>query len=416
MPFHTLKRQKDAVNPPETRLHPQLGELATPHIESFNTLFSHGSAMGLLDRALLDIPHMVVFDGLKTDRIDERNKLQMWVSSAAVAKPMLNELVYPSECRERGASYKAKMQLKLNWSVNGGPVSSSVKSLGYLPIMVKSTKCNLDAKSPRQLVEHHEDPDEFGGYFISNGIERLIRLLIVPRRNHPTAIIRPSFQNRGHTYSPYGVQMRCVRPDQTSQTVTIHYCTDGAVTLRFSYRKNEYMVPILLVLRSLCDASDLEIFERLTMGYSDNTFLVDRVEMLIRSFQRYTIYTRSAALDYLGSKFAVMIDSPEDSNNEQVGVEFLKRVILVHLKDSRAKFDMLIFMMQKLYSLVEGTYGADNPDSLQFQETLLPGHLFLSIIKEKVSDWLGAIKIQILTDLRRNKSVVDFKDRKSMLI
>ena len=67
-------------------------------------------------------------------------------------------------------------------------------------------------------------------------------------------------------------------------------------------------------------------------------------------------------------------------------------------------------MLQKLYGLVAGDYGADNPDSLQFQETLLPGHLFLAIIKEKLFDFLGSIKQQIQIDLRRQRHVVDFLD------
>lgn len=44
------------------------------------------------------------------------------------------------------------------------------------------------------------------------------------------------------------------------------------------------------------------------------------------------------------------------------------------------------FMMQKLYALVAGTCAADNPDSPQFQEVLLGGHLYLSIIKVCVLD------------------------------
>jgi DNA-directed RNA polymerase I subunit RPA2 len=70
--------------------------------------------------------------------------------------------------------------------------------------------------------------------------------------------------------------------------------------------------------------------------------------------------------------------------------------------------------MQKLYSLVSGDFGDDNPDALQFQETLLGGHLYLNIIKEKLQDWLQAVKIQILTDIRRTPSSVDFKDKKYM--
>lgn len=69
-------------------------------------------------------------------------------------------------------------------------------------------------------------------------------------------------------------------------------------------------------------------------------------------------------------------------------------------------------MLQKLYSNVSGEYGEDNPDSLQFQETLLGGHLILAIIKEKMFDWLAAIKTNINQDLRKNPAKVDFRDKK----
>ncbi|KAJ3155037.1 hypothetical protein HDU89_007227 [Geranomyces variabilis] len=419
--FLTLDRQNDAINPSKARSHyPELAKLSAPHVESFNSLFVYGGASsGLLDRAVLDIGKRTVFDGRTGE--SNRNKLEMWLSNVSVGKPvleggsgMMSNQLFPGECRERGISYKGMMQCRLNWRVNDGPVTTEVKSLGKLPVMVRSVRCNLDGKSPRDLIKHREDGEEFGGYFVSNGIERLVRLLIVPRRNHATALIRSSFQNRGPTYSQFGVAIRCVRPDQTSQTVTMHYCTDGALTLRFSYRKSEYMVPVLLVLRALCEASDRELFERLTMGQSTNTFLTDRVELLLRSFRRYAVHTRKQCLSYLGSKFAVMMDSPDDHYEEDVGAEFLKRVVLVHLEDNKDKFDMLIFMMQKLYALVAGECASDNPDSPQHQEILLPGHLYLSIMKEKMGDWLGAIKTQIQVDLRLKPAQVDFADKKYM--
>ena len=106
-----------------------------------------------------------------------------------------------------------------------------------------------------------------------------------------------------------------------------------------------------------------------------------------------------------------MLDSPEDETEREVGAEFLKRVVLVHLDDNKSKFDLLIFMLQKLYSNVSGEYGEDNPDALQFQETLLAGHLFLGIVKEKMYDYLVAIKTQIATDIRKTPSKVDFNDK-----
>lgn len=72
-------------------------------------------------------------------------------------------------------------------------------------------------------------------------------------------------------------------------------------------------------------------------------------------------------------------------------------------------------MTQKLYSLVAGECCADNPDSPQLQEVLLPGHLYASIIKEKILDYLIAIKTQIKTDMRRQAHTVNFFDKKYLL-
>ena len=36
----------------------------------------------------------------------------------------------------------------------------------------------------KEMVSKGEEPNEFGGYFIVKGNERLLRLLIMPRRNY----------------------------------------------------------------------------------------------------------------------------------------------------------------------------------------------------------------------------------------
>lgn len=75
------------------------------------------------------------------------------------------------------------------------------------------------------------------------------------------AIKRGAFTNRGPGYTPYGIVIRCVRRDQTSQTNALHYLSDGNVNLRFSWRKAEYLVPAMMVLKALVETNDREIFE-----------------------------------------------------------------------------------------------------------------------------------------------------------
>ena len=208
----------------------------------------------------------------------------------------------------------------------------------------QSVRCNLRSMSSAELVAHHEEPEEFGGYFIINGNERLIRYLILPRRNQVIALSRSSFTNRGPSYTPSAVQIRCVRPDQTSVTNTLHYLSNGSAMLRFSWRKQEYVIPIMLILKALTSASDKEIFEGIMMQDYDNTFLTDRVELLLRSYKMYNLYTGHQCLEYLGDKFRVVLGLPEDWNNEAVGVWLIQKSVLVHIESSREKFKVLLYV------------------------------------------------------------------------
>jgi DNA-directed RNA polymerase I subunit RPA2 len=291
-------------------------------------------------------------------------------------------------------------------------------------MILQSVRCNLRSMSSAELVAHHEEPEEFGGYFVINGNERLIRYLILPRRNQVIALSRPSFTNRGPSYTPSAVQIRCVRPDQTSVTNTLHYLSNGSAMLRFSWRKQEYVIPIMLILKALTGASDKEIFEGIMMQDYDNTFLTDRVELLLRSYKMYNLYTGDQCLEYLGDKFRVVLGLPEDWTIQAVGVWLIQKLVLVHIDSAREKFKMLLyvapfstythklihasFMLRKLYALVSKECCVDNPDSPQNQEVLLPGSLYGMIIKERLEEALNQLRAQITIDVQKGQA--DFLD------
>jgi DNA-directed RNA polymerase I subunit RPA2 len=69
-------------------------------------------------------------------------------------------------------------------------------------------------------------------------------------------------------------------------------------------------------------------------------------------------------------------------------------------------------MLRKLYSLVSNASCADNPDSPQHQEVLLPGFLYGMIIKEKLDEAIGSVAAQIRQDVRRGVAGVDFNDNR----
>ncbi|KAH9444564.1 hypothetical protein MJO28_013414 [Puccinia striiformis f. sp. tritici] len=422
--FGTLKRENTFRHPStQATENPAIHELIAPHVTSFNALFDGpDGSPGLLGLAIADLPSKVVFDSERQagEHRDSRNRLEFKITELMVSNPLamekgqgaLRDRIYPTEARERLTTYAGKISAKVTWSLNNGTPQNEYRDFGLLPIMVKSEKCNLKGMSPAKHVYHNEESEEMGGYFIVNGNEKIIRCLIVPRRNHVTSLIRSSFVNRGNFYTSFATQIRCVRPDQTSQTNTLHYLSNGTITFRFSWRKNEYMVPVVMLLKALIGASDQEIFTGLAQNAFEDTFRTDRIELMLRNFQYYALPTSSACLDFLGSKFKVVLGCPDDWSSEQIGRYLTQRIVLVHLKDPISKYRLLLFMIQKLYALVAGECCADNPDSPQHQEILLPGHLLSSIMKERFEEYLGGIQAQIASEVRKSTAGVNFSDNK----
>ncbi|KAK9380150.1 uncharacterized protein V2V93DRAFT_371774 [Kockiozyma suomiensis] len=412
--FNTLEREKYFQNPPTDKsAYPLLAEAVAPHIGSFNAL----TVGGLLDLAVRDIGEKVVFDSNDPERLG--NRLRYRIDQVQILKPTLsgrdkttiNRRVYPAEARERMTTYQARMILKFTYSVNDGPEQSENRDVGFIPIMLRSNRCHIEKMSPADLIAHKEESEELGGYFIINGIEKLIRMLIVQRRNHPMAIVRPSFTGRGATYTQFGIQIRCVRPDQTSQTNVLHYLSDGNVTFRFSWRKSEYLIPVMMILKALANTSDKEIFDGIVGTDTNNSFLTDRLELMLRSYKVYNLYSQEETLAHLGDKFRVVMGASPDKTDADVGREFMRRIVLVHLKSNEDKFRLLLFMVRKLYALVAGDCSPDNPDATQHQEVLLGGFLYGMIIKEKIEEYLNNFAAQVNQDVVRGQPV-NFSDHK----
>lgn len=114
------------------------------------------------------------------------------------------------------------------------------------------------------------------------------------------AISRPTFKGRGSGYTEKGVVIRCVRADQSSVTITLHYLTNGSAIFRVTILKQEFVVPVVLILKALRDLTDKELYHRLTLDDEANTYLVTRVEMLLREAKMFSTFSKRKALAYLG--------------------------------------------------------------------------------------------------------------------
>ncbi|XP_041365759.1 DNA-directed RNA polymerase I subunit RPA2-like [Gigantopelta aegis] len=350
---------KNLQNPdygvPEKHHYGMLHELTRPHIDSFNYMLHEGLA-----KAVQSIPP-VQFALPNGDRVS------LILADATIQPPMVSEKnefastlkVFPAECRERGVTYSGSLQLQVTCMVNDSVMSTVTQVASNLPVMVKSDICNLANMSPAELVKHKEEAHEMGGYFIINGNERILRMIIMPRRNYPLCIDRQSWKTRGKQFTKYGITMHCVRTDQSGLNMFLHYLANGTATLGITFEKQLFYIPVVFVLKALMDVTDKFLYEELIAGKESDSF-------------------------YKG------------------------QCVCCHLDSDLDKFNLLVYMTKKLFAFAKGECAAESADNPMNQELLLGGHLYLMVLKERLHGYLNTLRMTILRSARSQSESASF--------
>ncbi|XP_033762318.1 DNA-directed RNA polymerase I subunit RPA2-like [Pecten maximus] len=376
---------------PREHQHLPLQELTKPHVESFNFFLKEG-----LPTAVKNIP-TTEFALPNGDRV--RFKLL----DATLYQPRVSQgnhfavtqKVYPAECRERGVTYKGGLIIQLLWSVNDNISGTLEKEIGSIPIMVKSDGCNLSKLNPAELIKRGEEAEEMGGYFVVNGLEKVVRMLVMPRRNYPTCMTRPSWKNRGKQYTEFGVSIRCVLDDQSGITNILHYLSNGMATLSFTYNKEMFFVPVVFILKALVKVTDKYIYDELIQGKEEDSYYKGCIVGMLRQVQDEGLLTQSSIMKLIGERFRIKLDLPVWYTDVDVANYLLKHCIAIHLESNTDKFNLLLYMTRKLFTFARGECAEESPDNTMYQEVLLSGHLFSMVVKEKIHDWVRNLRMQV---------------------
>lgn len=337
----------------------RLEHLVSAHVDSFNYFLRTGLPAAVSDISPMDMT--LESNGRGNGPKDTEGfapHVCLYFSEVSITPPSRRDgasdsKLTPREARERQITYNGQitgvMRAVVEIDTGGQREFEFNVKFGSMPLMVMSEKCHLRGSNSKQLVSLGEEATEVGGYFILNGIERVIRLLQVPRRNHAMAIERSSYKNRGNLYSDKGVAMRCVREDQSGVTITLHYLNNGGATVKFVLRKQEFLIPLIIVARALCDVSDKEFFSRVLQGDTENTFVSTRLELLLRDAKKHSLPHQAQCLAYLGSHFRAFLPVSKRVSDEVAGRMLVSKYFFVHVDSFEAKFECLLHMIRKLF-------------------------------------------------------------------
>lgn len=198
---------------------------ATDHIKSYEHFLDH-----MVPYIVREFSKMEIVNGLE--------KHQVQFSDITVHKPLVQDVnapqknmriltnvpLMPMECRNRGLTYAAEIFVNIEHTIRHSETNDLLRQLFYrevplmqIPVMLRSKYCHLsDTRSLEALKECPNDP---GGYYISNGIEKCLQAQKVQRAN--IGIIKD-----GTSGQQVHMEFRSLNADKKfrhSSTLYVHY-------------------------------------------------------------------------------------------------------------------------------------------------------------------------------------------------
>ena len=265
--------------------------------------------------------------------------------------------IYPNECRLRSLTYASPLFVKVTKKLTKKLTNEIVESsetifCGMIPTMVRSEMCRLYDSNESDLIRANECIYDKGGYFIVNGMERILvgmermctnQVYVFPNKNDPEDIYAEiSSIEEGAKKAP--------------SAFYIHHNTSSSLGRKnlkacISYFKKEF--PIGILFRALGTTDNItDIILDTNLFKNIKGLKRKQLELLVASIEEdsFHIKTQDDAFRYL-TKIAVTQGSTKEKEliyiNAVLQKEFLPHVGIDE-KSYPKKSTFLVYMIQKL--------------------------------------------------------------------
>ncbi|HDM08577.1 MAG TPA: DNA-directed RNA polymerase subunit B'', partial [Candidatus Omnitrophica bacterium] len=337
-----------------------------------------------------------------------------------VGRPMVKEAtgeehpITPMEARLRDLTYEAPVFVEFTPVIDGkirDDLTEEVK-IGYLPIMIKSLKCNIsreameeeagrklnDEEYEKKLIEYQEDPLDPGGYFIINGTERVLITLEDLASNR----VLTEKTNR-YGYEVETAQVFSQREGFRS-LIVVEKRKDGMLMTTLPNVASQ--IPLVIILKAL-GLDNPSIFNNMASYPETEVFILANIEACE---EEYEVRTEEDAIDFIGKKIAG--GQAKEYRRERVK-ELLDRTILPHLgnehKDRIRKGIFLARMGEAVLELALGYRREDDKDHYANKRLKLAGDLMEDLFRVAFVALCKDLKYQLERLYARGKNREELK-------
>lgn len=389
------------------------------HINSFNYFMTH---------QLQSIVKEKEFNQVKIFNKDTWNEdLQMYLETYVIefgkiyiSKPVLydapNKPMYPAEARLRKLTYAGNLYIDIHHKTikidpNTGEQENIVYPVlekypcGKMPIMVGSKYCVLTEQSGTTKVEMGEGEDDYGGYFIIKGSEKVI---ISQEKKCENKVY--CFKHNKTSQNKYSdvAEISCIQPDNPSVISPVWVKmktkeeTYGGNVLRVRLRRMKQDIPLIIVFRALNFISDKSIIEMILYNL-DSESAQPMMELLKASIEEAKpIQNQKIALEYI-SKYIIGIQSVKYKTNKcklKYAFEVLCAELFPHIGESPIKKAYFLgYMVNKLFKTHLGLIPYDDRDSFLNKRVETSGELMGQIFRIYFGKFVKDLKASCEKDM-----------------
>ena len=247
--------------------------------------------------------------------------------------------------------------------------------IGKLPIMLGSNHCHLKGKNYKELSAMNECPYDPRGYFIINGVEKVI--LIHEQMSQNRIIVE--YDNKGKNLS---ANVTSYSQDTKTRTSVIY--KNNMFYVKHNSFKSD--INLIIIFRALNILSDQEII--MLIGQKNKHFLIETLADCYNN----NILTREDALKFLSSK----IKTFRRDNDIQATIETISSILIAHVPVIRGNYHpkalFLALMTKKLINAIKDGNKIDDKDYYGNKRLELAGNLIALLFEDLFKKYNSDLK------------------------
>ena len=337
----------------------------------------------------------------KNSRIEYKYRVELFMGGKNgdkiyFGKPIISDdnrgdhVMYPNEARLRNMTYAFTLHMdidvKFTIFIPDDKIVGTHKIInetitipkiyfGRFPIMLQSDLCILNKLSPEVRYNMGECRNDYGGYFIIDGKEKVIHsqekfadnvLYIQVNENEKysfSAKIRSASEDASKPIRTFAARMVIEQPSKSNSQIVI------------SIPNVRAPIPLFILMRALGVISDKDIIKTCLLDLEKNKHLLEYFRPCIHDAG--LVFTQEAALKYIGTFV-------KGGNNISHTMQILMVYLLPHIGELNFKQKALYigYVVKRMLLVVNGSDKPTNRDSYKYKRLEVSGMLLYQLFRE----------------------------------